>query len=100
MAHSVTMRTTELRRLLRSVSVFADQSKSALPVLNAVLLRGHGDYITATATDRYRLACQRVRPESLAQEVSEEIHALLPLVSVKAILQAFKSTRRSDPWAT
>jgi len=83
-----------LRGLLAPVIPFADKGDS-LPVLQAILLRGHGDYVTALATDRYRLGIQRAKVTA-----PETLHAIVPLTTVRQVLAIFKASRSHDPELT
>lgn len=55
-AHTKGTGPQEVADLLRTVAVFADTGKYALPVLESVQLESDGRTITARATDRYALA--------------------------------------------
>ena len=88
-----TITASGLRDLLGAVLPFADDG--SFPQLSSIWLRGHGDYVTATATDRYRLGITRVQvsaPASLA--------AVLPATSARQILSIFKATRTANPELT
>jgi hypothetical protein len=92
MTHKITITARGLRDLLAPVMPLADQKGWTLPILGAVRLRGHGDQLTATATDRYRLGICRA-----AIEAPAELDAVVPLATAKAILGMFKATRDFDP---
>lgn len=88
---TVRMKASEFRDLVSPVMPLADQGWSALPILNAVLIEGHGPYLTATATDRYRLGVQRHRL------TAPGFHAIVDLRSLRAVLSIFKATRKANP---
>jgi len=90
---TVTMKASQFRDLVTPVMPLADQTEWNLPVLNAVSIEAHGDYLIATATDRYRLGVQRVK---MAEDVSG-FAALVSIRSLRSILSIFKATRKSDP---
>ena len=90
---TVTMKASQFRALVAPVIPLADQSPDYIPILNAVSIEAHGDYLIATATDRYRLGVQRVK-------MAEAVPGFAALVSIrvlKSILSIFKATRKSDP---
>ena len=84
----------ELRDLVAGVIPLADTG-TGLPVLECVLLRGHGDQITATATDRYRIGISRVDVQA-----PDGFRALVRAVDLKAILKTFRPTRNTSPTLT
>ena len=85
--NTISLTARDLRDLLAPVLPFADGG-NWLPVLNSVRLRGHGDYVTALATDRYKAAVKRAEIEA-----PDGFQALLPVSTVKSILSTFKPTR-------
>ena len=89
---TVTMKASQLRALVAPVIPLADQTTYD-PVLNAVSIEAHGDYLIATATDRYRLGVQRIK---MAEPVPG-FTALISLRALRSILSIFKATRKSDP---
>lgn len=91
---SVSIGATDFHRLVKSVMPLADKGDS-LPVLSAVWLRGHGEWLTATATDRYRVGVKRVKCE-----VPEDFEALIPVSALRTLLATFKPSRRNDPTLT
>jgi hypothetical protein len=90
---TITMNASQFRALVAPVIPLADQSSDYLPILNAVSIEAHGDYLIATATDRYRLGVQRVK---MAEDASG-FAALISIRSLRSILSIFKATRKSDP---
>lgn len=92
-AMSVTLTDAELRVLLAPVVPFASND-DRLPVLTAVSLNVRGGYLVAAATDRFRMAMQRVR---LAAGVPDGFAALVDIAFVKKLLAAFKPVRGRDP---
>lgn len=88
----------DLRNLLAPVAPLAGTDEY-LPVLCAVLIRGKGRTITATATDRYRAGITRHEldaPRGEKQDPVPEFSALVNLAGVKQILAAFKPRRATD----
>jgi hypothetical protein len=98
--HKFYMQPEDLRDLLNPVVRLA-LNDGTLPVLNAVLLEGHGRTITATATDRFRAGIARhTLPEQWNDEKNPPAgtwSALVPLAAVKAILSTFKPKARTNP---
>ncbi len=88
---SLTIRASELHQLLGRVVPFAD-SGDTLPILKAVHVTGHGDYIVAAATDRYTLGVSR-----LHTPCDRSLDVMIPVVAAKKILSLFKATRTDDP---
>ena len=90
---TITIETTArgLHALLDPVLPFADKGDS-MPVLATVRLCGKGKWVTATTTDRYRLAMQR-------REIAapDGWSALVNVRDIKAIFATFKATRANDP---
>jgi DNA polymerase-3 subunit beta len=93
-SHTVTTTASQLRTLLAPVLPFADQGDS-LPILSTLRVRGHGEWVTAFATDRYRAALQRVRIEAPA-----DLDVNIPITSARLMLATFKTTRALDPELT
>jgi len=80
---SATVQLGALSELLTGASTHAGKDK-ALPTLNAVLVKGEGGRISATASDRYRLIEGTIAGEG-------ELNAsLIPLNDVKRILALLK----------
>jgi DNA polymerase III beta subunit, central domain len=90
---TVTMKASQFRDLVAPVMPLADQDSTYLPILNAVSIEAHDDYLIATATDRYRLGSQRVK---MAEDVSG-FAALVSIRSLRSVLSIFKTTRKADP---
>ena len=81
---------SDLRDLLTAVLPHA--ARDGLPILNTIHLQGHGEWLTATATDRHTFGIARAK---LPAPVG--LTAALPVSSARAVLAAFKPTRTSDP---
>ena len=94
MSITIHINATTLRDLLAPVLPFADKGDT-LPVLEAVHVRGHDKWLTAVATDRYRLGFKRV-----AADAPAGLDVLIPSSSVRAILATFKPTRSLNPELT
>jgi hypothetical protein len=90
---TVTMKASQFRALVAPVMPLADQTAWNLPVLNAVSIEAHGDYLIATATDRYRLGVQRVK----MAEAVPGFAAIISIRVLRSVLGIFKATRKSDP---
>jgi hypothetical protein len=80
---SATVQLGALSELLTGASTHAGKDKS-LPTLNAVLVKGEGGRISATASDRYRLIEGTIAGEG------ELSLSLIPLDDVKRILALLK----------
>jgi hypothetical protein len=80
---SATVQLGALNELLTGASTHAGKDKS-LPTLNAVLLKGEGGRISATASDRYRLIEGTIAGEG------ELAPSLIPLDDIKRILALLK----------
>ena len=91
------LRTTasRLRALLAPVIPFADATGNSMPILAAIHIRTVGDYLTATATDRYVIGCNRAKCAT-----DEPLDVVMPLTTVKAILATFKASRGLNPELT
>lgn len=91
-----TLAASQLHALLSPVLPFADKGDT-LPILEAVQVRSSGEYLYATATDRYRLGVQRVKVDNLP----EGLDFVLSRATVRGILALHKPSRRDgDPELT
>lgn len=90
MTNQITVDLAKLRDLLTTVGPFVQRDGYA-GALGAVELRGCGDFLTATATDRYTAAIKRVPAEGVDGFV-----ARLPIENVKHLLSMFKAPRGAD----
>lgn len=79
-----------LRELLEGAITHAHKDKD-LPALNAVMLEGEGGYLTARATDRYRLIVGKI--EVIEGELSP---SLVSLSDIKRILALAKEAKMSN----
>lgn len=71
-----------------------------LPVLAALLIKSEGKWLTATATDRFRLGIKRIAKVPTEDDDSTEwpqFEALVPVRAVRSILATYKPTRGFDP---
>lgn len=91
-APSITLTASSLAALVKPVLPFAAQD-GELPVLNAVLIQTQGAFLTATATDRYRLAIQRL---AYLDKDAPPFSLLVALRDLRQILGLFKATRKDD----
>ena len=79
-----------LRELLEGAITHAHKDKDLL-ALNAVMLEGEGGYLTARATDRYRLIVGKI--EVIEGEISP---SLVSLSDIKRIVALSKETKISN----
>lgn len=79
-----------VRELLEGAITHAHKDKD-LPALNAVMLEGEGGYLTARATDRYRLIVGKI--EVIEGELSP---SLVSLSDIKRILALAKEAKMSN----
>lgn len=89
---TVTLKASQFRNLVSPVIPLASLGHD-IPLLAAVLIEGHGHYLTATATDRYRMGVQRIK-------TGEDVTGFTALVStrsLRSILSIFKTTRSFNP---
>ena len=93
---TVALNASQFRFLVAPVIPLAEKTSWGLPVLNAVLIEGVGQYLTATATDRYRIGVQRIKVDV---DVSG-FTALVSIRSLRSILSIFKTTRKFNPELT
>lgn len=92
---TIRLTATQFRALTDPVVPFADTHRAPLPILNAVHLCGHGESLTARATDRRHAAIQRIHVPA-----PDGWSATLPLAVVKAIRAEHRPSRRHDPELT
>lgn len=90
---TITLTATQLRDLLTPVLPHASKDDT-LPVLTAVHIRTAGRYVTAIATDRYRIGFQRV---ALDPEPEAGFDAVVSVVALKRLLAMFRPTRSHNP---
>jgi len=92
---SITLTATQLRDLVTPVIPHASKDQT-LPSLCAVRIRSAGQYVTAIATDRYRIGFQRV---TLTEPPAEGggFDAAVPVAVLKRIMGVFRPTRWHNP---
>ncbi len=90
---SVTLTARDLTALVAPVLPFTEKD-GTLPVLGAVKIEARGKWLVATATDRYRIAMQRI---ALEPPPDKGFAALIPVAVLARIRSTFKHTRRSNP---
>lgn len=90
---AITLTATQLRDLLTPVIPHASKDET-LPTLRAVHIRTAGKYVTAIATDRYRIGFQRV---ALDPEPEAGFDAVLSAVAIKRLLALFRPSRSHNP---
>lgn len=94
---TITTTSRRLAALVGPVIPLADHTRYALPILAAVLLRGHGEHgMTALATDRYRIGV--CRDEQIAAPVG--FQAVVPVTALRSIVTMFRATKDHDPELT
>ena len=80
-----------LRELLEGAITHAYKDKD-LPALNAVMLEGEGGYLTARATDRYRLIVGKI--EVIEGELSPSLISLSDIKRIVALSKDYKLSGR------
>lgn len=98
----LTLTARQFRTLVEPVVPLAG-TDAMIPVLNAVQILGEGKWLTATATDRFRVGIKRIEKHATDDDPTTEwpeFSALIPLRSVRSILATFKPTRGFDPAMT
>jgi DNA polymerase III sliding clamp (beta) subunit (PCNA family) len=85
---TVELKSKALLELLEGASTNASKDKS-LPTLNAVLVKGAGGYLMATATDRYRLIEGKIEVES--GELTPSLISLADIKRINALVKENKS---------
>lgn len=99
---SITLTARQLRELVNPVLPFAGKD-DMLPVLCAVHVRTEGKWLIATATDRFRVAVQRVEKVVTDEDPEKawpQIDALIPTRVIRSVLATFKAARSLDPSMT
>ena len=80
-----------VRELLEGAITHAHKDKD-LPALNAVMLEGEGGYLTARATDRYRLIVGKI--EVIEGELSPSLVSLSDIKRIVALSKDYKLSGR------
>lgn len=93
-SNSLTISVRNLKALVEPVTPCAG-ADDMLPVLNCVQIKTNGEWLVASATDRFRLAAHRQRGEWPAGW-----QALIPVRTLRGIFATFKAGRGSDPELT
>lgn len=94
---TINLRAEQFADLVRPVIPLADAT-GMMPVLNAVLIEAEGKWLSATATDRFRVGIKRIEKFATDDDPTTEwpeFRALVPLRAVRALLTTFKPQRRS-----
>ena len=98
-----TLTTTQLHALFAPVLPFADKGDT-LPILAGVRVHSSGEYLYATATDRYRLGVQRVKvtpPDEDTVGAPPNLVFILEGSAVRGLLSLHKTVRGGgDPALT
>lgn len=92
----IRLKASELRDLLAPILPIAGRD-DMLPVLTAVLIETRKGYVTATATDRFRAAIHRIKPEQELVEDEQTFRSLVFGGDLRRALALFKPTRYNDP---
>lgn len=90
---AVILTARDLDALTASVIPHAETDRT-FPLLGSVLIRSAGDYVTAIATDRYRIALKRLVP---AERPDNGFRAVVPVAALKQIKTIFRARRDHDP---
>lgn len=90
---AITLTATQLRDLVTPVIPHASKDQT-LPVLTALRIRSAGKYVTAIATDRYRIGFQRIEP---TQAPAAGFDAAVPVPVLKRVMAMFRPTRWHNP---
>lgn len=85
----ITIPVSEFRRLVTLATPFAGKDP-ILPVFMTIRFDTRNGYLTAAATDRYRMIIARTR-------CGGDFHALIPVEACKRIATTFKPDRRTQP---
>jgi hypothetical protein len=93
---TITLTSRELTALVAPVLPHASMDVT-IPTLMSILIRSTGPWVTAIATDRYRIGMQRLRPDT---EPGDGFMAAIPLRALARIRSLFKATRYNDPVLT
>lgn len=91
---TITLTASQLHALLGDVLPFVDTGQG-LPVLECVHLDGHGDHLTAGATDRYTLGVRK-----LDVPAPKTLHVNIDRRVARQIMSTFKPRRSDDPTLT
>lgn len=92
---AITLTATQLRDLITPVIPHASKDQT-YPSLCAVRIRTAGQYVTAIATDRYRLGFQRIRLAGEGELLSA-FDAAVSVAVLKRIMAMFRPTRWHNP---
>ena len=93
---TVALNASQFRFLVAPVIPLAEKTTWGPPILNAVFIEGEGQYLTATATDRYTAGVQRIKVDVDVTGFT----ALVSIRSLRSILSIFKTTRKFNPELT
>lgn len=88
--------TKELAKLVKPVMPLAHKD-GMLPILNAVVFESAGDYITASATDRYRMGIARAKIDPAPPP---GLNIKLGLGELRQLLSVFKSDAKMERTVT
>lgn len=88
--------TQQLIKVLGSVIKLAS-TDITLPVINAVLLRRQGNYLTATATDRYVVGVARDYLNPDLDAPADDWRFAISLADAKALLKLAKANNKTAP---
>lgn len=92
---TLTITASEFRALVTPVLPCAGHD-GMLPVLTAMQIESHGEWLSASATDRFRLGIKRIKKRATDEDPSTEwpeFKALIPTRAIKSLLASYKPRR-------
>ena len=95
-ALTIDVRASAFAELVKPIIPLASPD-GMLPILNAVKVETRGEYMTATATDRFRVGISRIKPDG---PTPAGFNALIRLSELRQMLTIFKATKNNDPILT
>ncbi|MGW8565696.1 hypothetical protein [Isoptericola sp. NPDC055881] len=94
---TLTISAKELGALVAPVIPHAERGSAfSTQILEAVLVRKAGEYVTALATDRYKIGFQRLAISDTVQ-ADDGFRAAIPVVAIKHIRTVFRATKVHNP---
>jgi len=90
---TLTLTAREFRDLVTPVIPMAHKDRM-IPILNAVRIESVGNYLIASATDRFAIGMSRHAP---SEKPPKGLAIMIPLPSLRLILATFKPSRDVDP---
>lgn len=100
---TLTLTASEFRALVGPVLPMAGRDYE-LPVLTSVQIESDGEWLSASATDRFRLGIKRIKKRATDEDPTTawpEFKALIPTRAIKSLLASYKPRRGTmDPTIT